>query len=111
MPPGSVVVVIVKGGAATVMLRACVSVAFATSFTWTVKFEVPTAVGVPLIVPLEERAIPDGRDPAVRDQVFPPDPPLAASVWLYAVLSVAFGSEVVVMTKGAGAIVRCRTCI
>jgi hypothetical protein len=32
-------------------------------------------------------------------------PPLAASVWLYAVPAVPFGSDVVVIVKGGGATV------
>jgi hypothetical protein len=64
------------------MLRAAVAVAFELSFTWTVKVEVPAAVGVPLIVPLAASDRPAGSEPVVVDQVFPPDPPLAESVWL-----------------------------
>jgi hypothetical protein len=82
VPLGSDDVVIVKGAGVTVMLRACVSVAFELSFTRTLKVEVPAAAGIPLIVPLAESDSPAGSEPALIDQLFPPVPPLAESVWL-----------------------------
>ena len=59
----------VNGGAAMVMLRACVAVVFELSFTWTVKFAVPAVVGVPLILPDAATDRPAGSEPTVVDQV------------------------------------------
>jgi hypothetical protein len=79
VPADSEDVVMVNGGGATVMLRACVSASFELSFTCTVKFELPDAVGVPLIVPFVASDRPAGREPVVVDQLLPPLPPLAES--------------------------------
>src|SRR5579872_251548 len=83
------------------MLRLCVAVAPAESFTCTVKFEFPGAVGVPPIVaPLNES--PAGSDPPLTDHVYPPVPPLAASPAEYADPAVPSGSEPVVTVNGGG---------
>jgi hypothetical protein len=82
VPLGSDEIVTVNGGAAMVMLRAWVAVPLELSFTWTVKFAVPAVVGVPLMLPVAASDSPAGREPTVVDQVLPPVPPLAASVWL-----------------------------
>jgi hypothetical protein len=82
VPLGSDEVVTVNGGAAMVMLRACVAVALELSFTWTVKFAVPAVLGVPLIPPVAASDRPAGSAPTVVDQVLLPVPPLAESVWL-----------------------------
>jgi hypothetical protein len=67
----------------TVMLRAFEAVP--PPVTWTVKLDVtgdvPTAVGVPPITPVEAfRFSPAGRLPAVTDQLYGVVPPVAASV-------------------------------
>jgi hypothetical protein len=64
------------------MLSDAVAVVFELSFTCTVKVEVTAAVGVPLIAPLAASDNPAGSEPVVMDQLLPPDPPLAESVWL-----------------------------
>jgi hypothetical protein len=70
-----------------------VAVAEAASVTRTVKVEEPAAVGVPLKTPPADRSSPAGRVPADTDQLFVPVPPVAVSVWLYAVPTVPAGSE------------------
>jgi hypothetical protein len=64
------------------MLSVRVAVVFELSFTWTVKFAVPAVVGVPLMLPVAASDSPAGSEPTVIDQVLPPVPPLAESVWL-----------------------------
>jgi hypothetical protein len=64
------------------MLSDAVAVVFEVSFTCTVNVAVPAAVGAPLIAPPEASDRPAGSAPVVMDQVLPPDPPLAESVWL-----------------------------
>jgi hypothetical protein len=91
----------VNGGGAIVILRACVSVAFELSFTCTVKFPVPAAVGVPVMVPPWVSDRPAGSEPVVVDHVLPPVPPPAASVRLYAVPTVPGGSDVVLILSVA----------
>jgi hypothetical protein len=69
----------VKGGGLIAMLNCLAAVKPEVSATWTVNVDVPAADGVPdMVAPLSER--PAGRAPAVIDQVYGPDPPLAASV-------------------------------
>ena len=68
VPGGSDVVPTVSAGPLTVMLSDCVAVALAASVTWTVKVEVPAAVGVPeMLAPLSES--PAGSEPDGIDQV------------------------------------------
>ena len=53
------------------------------SAAWTVKFEVPAVVGVPVIAPvLTFKLRPVGSAPTVTDQVTAPEPPVEASVAL-----------------------------
>jgi hypothetical protein len=60
------------------MEAAAVAVAPRLSFTWTVKFEVPFAVGIPAISPvLGEMLSPAGSVPAVMLHVYGVDPPAA----------------------------------
>jgi hypothetical protein len=47
----------------------------------TVKDQEPDAVGAPAIMPLGFSESPWGRDPAVSDQEYVPEPPLAESIW------------------------------
>lgn len=77
---------------------------FAESVTLTVKFEVPDAVGVPLMAPLALRVKPAGSAPALTDHVYGGVPPLAPRFCgPYFVPAVPAGSEVVVTLGGAGA--------
>ena len=70
--------VVTLGGGLMVTAKALVAVAVALSFTWTVKLEVAAAVGVPLMVPLEEfRDKPAGNEPALTDHVKGGVPPEA----------------------------------
>jgi hypothetical protein len=64
--------------------------------TFTVKVDVPAAVGVPAIVPVSARVKPAGNVPLSMLHVMGV-PPVAVSVWLYAVPTVPFGNDVVVI--------------
>jgi hypothetical protein len=78
----------------------------ALSFTCTVKVAVPATVGVPLIVPPADKLSPLGNDPVATDHEYPPVPPVAASVWLYAVPTVPLGSEAVeIVSCGAATVI------
>jgi hypothetical protein len=59
--------------------NAAVAAPDALSVTFTVKFAVPAAVGVPEIVPLALRFRPAGRDPPASDQEYGGAPPVAVS--------------------------------
>ena len=64
------------------MLRAWLSVAALASVTWTVKFDVPVPVGVPLISPVVLFKLrPSGRLPLAILQVNGPVPSLTVNVW------------------------------
>ena len=70
-----------SGAGFTVRLRFCVAfrAGLPESVTWTVKAEVATAVGVPLIAPVPAfRVRPAGSVPALSFQLSVPAPPLAA---------------------------------
>jgi hypothetical protein len=65
-------VVVTESGAETVIDRLAVAVlaGLLESVTFTVKLEVPDALGVPVIAPLEVlRLSPAGSEPLVSDQV------------------------------------------
>ena len=65
------------------MESACVAVAPFVSCTCTVKFDVPAALGVPLIAPVDAFNVrPAGRVPTVTLHVSGVFPPVAVSVWL-----------------------------
>ena len=67
-------------GELMVMDTAAVAAAPGLSFTWTVKFDVPCAVGVPEITPVDgEMERPAGRDPAVMLHEYGVTPPAATS--------------------------------
>jgi len=72
-----------------VMLSVCVAVCavgVVESVTCTVKFELPVALGVPEMAPVDAAKVnPAGNDPELTLQVYGDVPPLAASVTLYAV--------------------------
>jgi hypothetical protein len=72
------------------------------SVTRTVKFEVPTVVGVPLIPPAALSVSPAGKLPDAIAHVLFPVPPLDASVWLYAVPTTAGGNDEVVTVSVGG---------
>ena len=68
VPGGSEEVLTVSAGPLTVMFSDFVAVAFEASVTWTVKAEVPAAVGVPeMVAPLSES--PAGSEPDWMDHV------------------------------------------
>lgn len=69
VPAGSDEVVTLGGvGAALMMIcNGCVADRFAASVTLTVKLDVPTVVGVPVMAPLLASVRPAGRDPALTD--------------------------------------------
>lgn len=89
-----------------VMLRACFAVCAgdSKSVACTVKEKDPLAVGVPEITPPDEIAKPVGKVPLANVQLYGLTPPLAVSVWLYAVLSVALGRVVVVIMSVAACV-------
>jgi hypothetical protein len=72
-----------------------------------VKLKLPDAVGVPEITPVALlRESPAGIEPAVIDQEYGAFPPLAARVAEYERLSVAPGSDVVLIASGVACTVR-----
>ena len=76
-------VVMVSAGGSMVIDSACVSVCggLSLSVTCTVKLEVPAAVGVPLIWPVEALIdSPEGSVPEETDQVYGVVPPVALTV-------------------------------
>lgn len=86
------------------MLKDFVPVLLFASFTSTVKDDVPEVVGVPEIAPVDAAKLnPAGRAPDVMLHEYGVDPPDAANVAEYAVLTVPLGSEVVVTVGGCGA--------
>src|SRR3990172_7910786 len=81
-----------------IIASAFVAVAPLVSVALTVKFEVPAAVGVPLISPVVPlSANPAGSAPTVTAHVMGDFPPLLASVWLYARFTVPSASDAVVI--------------
>ena len=70
------------------------------SATATVKYELPTAVGVPEIMPVRARVRPGGGFPDETFQAKGGTPPLALRVALYGELAIPCGSVVVVTTRG-----------
>ena len=72
MPPGREVVLTESGAEETVIdrLAEAVLAGLLESVTCTVKLEVPAAVGVPVMAPVEAlRLSPAGSEPLVSDQV------------------------------------------
>lgn len=68
--PAAREVVLMLGAALTAIDKALVAVLEPESVTLTVKLEVPAAVGVPVIAPLEAfRLSPAGKVPVARDQL------------------------------------------
>ena len=89
----------VNVGAETTMLNAFVAVP--PPVTCTVKLDVPAVVGVPLKTPAEDSVSPAGSVPEVTDQLYGGVPPVAASVWLYALPTVPAGSGLTVVIDSA----------
>lgn len=88
-------------GDATVIESAFVTTVDAASVTRTVKLDEPATDGKPVIAPVpvsSER--PAGSDPTLMAQVYGAVPPAAASVWLYAVLTVPPASDAVEIESG-----------
>jgi hypothetical protein len=104
-------VVTANGGGATVIDKAEVSVLDPPSVTFTVKLEVPNAVGVPDIVPPAERVSPAGKVPAETVQLNGGVPPAALKVCEYGVPSVACGSGPALMETAAGLTVMVRPAV
>src|SRR5579871_1756363 len=69
VPAGSEPLTIESAGGLIVKVRALAADVAELSATWTVKAELPTAVGVPLIAPLAERLTPAGSEPLTMDHV------------------------------------------
>jgi hypothetical protein len=88
----------------TVIEKAFVEEAPFPPATRTVKFEAPAAVGVPPSTPAADRLKPAGRVPADTDQLYGVIPPVATSVWLYAVPTAPAGSVAVVIVGAAAAL-------
>ena len=88
----------------TVMLSCFVAVSagLPESATWTVKVDVPVAVGVPEITPLLLRLKPLGSVPEAKLHVRAPAPPLACRVTEYAAPTVPAVRGEVVATVGGG---------
>jgi hypothetical protein len=74
-----------------------------------VKLNEPSAVGVPLSVPLDERLSPPGKEPEANDHVYGDVPPVAVNVWEYDVPKVPGGSGELVMIDSGTTIVRMKT--
>lgn len=70
------------------------------SVTCTVKLDGPALVGVPLIVPPLLKLRPAGNAPEVTVQEYGVVPPVAARVNEYAVPTIPFGTEAVVIVSG-----------
>ena len=68
----------------------------------TVKLKLPAAVGIPEITPFVDSSNPLGKLPPCNDHAIGVSP-VAARVWLYAVLTVPLGKVVVVIVGGTGA--------
>ena len=73
------------------------------SVAFTVKLKEPEAVGVPEIVPAEDRVTPAGNAPARMLQLYGVVPPLAASVVEYAVPTCPDGTDTVLICTGVTA--------
>ena len=96
VPAGSGLTVVIDSAAgSTVTVNAFVAVP--PPVTWTVKLDVPAALGVPLKTPAEDSVSPTGSVPAVTDQLYGGVPPETASVWLYGVPTVPAGSGLTVV--------------
>ena len=91
------------GGKAKVTGKLLEVLAPVASFTVTTKVAEPATVGTPEIVPAADMLRPAGNPVALKDSGAVP--PEAEKLAVYAVPTVPFGAEVVVITRGAGAMV------
>ena len=84
---------VIESGAGGLIVKAnaFVAVALMLSVTFTVKFAVPVAVGVPLITPAAFMLKPGGNDPDVINHAYGEVPPAADRVCEYGTVSVPFG--------------------
>jgi hypothetical protein len=102
------VVVTLRGGLVTVILSAAdvfTAIGVCESVTVTVKFEVPgVPLGVPEMIPLLLSVKPAGRLPPVTAQLYGGTPPVASSIWLYAVPSDPPGNVVVAIVNAGAAV-------
>jgi hypothetical protein len=106
MPAGSGDVDVIVSFATIMMLRFAVAVLLSASVTFTVKLELPAVVGVPDITPvLEFSDNPAGNVPLLMLHVYGVTPPVAASVVVYATLTIPFGSVVVVIISVDGILI------
>jgi hypothetical protein len=81
-------------------VAAC-AVGVVESITFMVKPNVPEAVGVPEIAPVEAfRLSPGGNEDEISDQLYGVVPPPANTAALYAVFCRPFGNDVVVIVTG-----------
>ena len=99
--------------AAMAMVNTLVLVTLWASETWTVKVDVPLAVGVPEIVPVApSKMIPAGGAPFVIDHVYGNVPPVAASVTVvYTTPTVPLGRVGAVVMVGPGVMVNEKACV
>ena len=74
--------VVIESAGLTVIESVCIAVPDPLSVTRTVKFEVPTVVGVPLITPVGDNDNPGGNGPIARDHEYAGVPPAAVNVWV-----------------------------
>ena len=93
-----------RTGASAIVIESALVADPAEFSAFTVKLEVPAAVGVPVIVPLVFRVNPAGSVPLEMLHVMGVVP-VAARVWLYAVPTVPFGSVVVVIAGSATTVI------
>jgi hypothetical protein len=105
-PPEPLEKVTGGGGAAALIVteKSFVDEALSAPVTRTVKLVVPSAVGIPSRTPAADRLRPAGTLPADTDQLYGVVPPVAASVWLYAIFTAPAGSETVVIVGAAAAL-------
>jgi hypothetical protein len=89
------------------ILKACVPVLFAASFTCAVNDAVPAAAGVPEIAPDDADSVrPTGKAPELMLQVYGVVPPVATNAVEYAVAIWPDGTELVVISGDPAATVR-----
>jgi hypothetical protein len=98
-PPGNVVVVIVGGVPAEIVMDNSLVSSPSELVAFTVKVDFPAVVGIPVIAPVGARTRPAGNEPLSRLHVMGVLP-VASSFLLYAVPSVPFANDVVVIDGG-----------
>ena len=86
------------------MLSALLAVILEESLSCTVKLLRPGVVGVPVMAPAAESAMPPGNAPDETDHWYPPVPPVATRFCEYAVPTIPSGSDGVAIVNAADAI-------